>query len=748
MANELSPVEEHFYEALDKPAGAERSAYLDQACADAPELRARVDALLAAHSAASQGFLPLPEVTRTPTPLEPIREAPGRMIGPYKLLQQIGEGGFGVVFMAEQEAPVRRRVALKIIKLGMDTRQFIARFEAERQALALMDHPNVARVFDAGATESGRPYFVMELVNGVAITEYCDKHSLSIEQRLALFTQVCFAVHHAHQKGLIHRDIKPGNVLVATVDDKPLVKVIDFGVAKATQGQLTEKTLFTQFRQMVGTPQYMSPEQAEATPDVDTRSDVYSLAVLLYELLTGATPLDERSLRSRAYAEIQRIIREVDPPAPSTRVSTMESLASVAARRALEPRRLQQRLHGELDWIVMKALEKERARRYDSAAALASDIQNHLASLPVSAGAPSRIHLCRKFVRRNRRSVAVAAAVLATLLAGTLGTTIGLIGQSRLRVLAEHERDAKERQREVAQENLAEALFNGGDFARAEAEYRALLQARAVTSPPAAVKRAGWLSFVARSMDGRRRIALRDRADAAFQGWLAGKGIAPTPAPIDPAGPSGQPEPPTLSEIVKAYDTAIGALREAYAPGDTRIADIVLCKAFALRDFDQPAEAEAPYREAMMSYLAVTPPDHIANGEIIVALANNLWRLHRYAEAEPLFEQAIAEYKLGPPHRQWRIGSARLYRAANLAALKRFPEAEADLKEVELRFSGSASGYQECAQAYVDLYKAWDQADPGRGHDEQARVWEKKVLPSLVTFLRATTQPIDRWPGN
>jgi serine/threonine protein kinase len=746
MPSERKDPEECFHEALSKAEGAERSAYLDVACAGSPELRARVEALLAAHSAAEESFLPLPTTDRVWGSQDPIPEAPGGVVGPYKLLQQIGEGGFGVVFMAEQSVPVHRRVALKIIKHGMDTRQFIARFEAERQALAMMDHPNVARVFDAGATESGRPYFVMELVNGIPITEYCDRHVLGIERRLRLFTQVCYAVHHAHQKGLIHRDIKPGNVLVATVDDRPVVKVIDFGVAKATQGQLTEKTLFTLFRQLVGTPQYMSPEQADATPDIDTRADVYSLAVLLYQLLTGATPLDERALRSRAHGEIQRMIREVDPPPPSTRLSTLESIASVAACRAIEPRRLRMRLHGELDWIVMKAMEKDRAKRYDSAAAFAADIENHLASLPVRAGAPSRLLQLRKFVRRNRRPAALITAAVMTLAAGFVGTTIGLIGQSRLREQAERERDETQAQRRQAQANLAEALFNGGEFARAEAEFRALLRPPEHGPAATAEQEANWLGYIARSIDEQRRGMLRARADAAFLAWLESKGVAPTAAGGSVSPAMNGDEPPALEVVEQAYDAAIAALRRVYSPGDTRIADIVLRKAYALRDFGRPAEAEPLYREAMMSYLALTPPDHIANGEIIVALANDLWRLHRHQEAAALYDQAIAEYKLGPRDRQWRIGSARLYRAENLVALGRFSEAESDLGEVEQRFSGTGDGYQECAQGYAELYRAWDAAEPGRGHDEKARAWEMKILPNLSTFKKAITQPIERWP--
>ena len=346
-------------------------------------------------------------------------EGPGTVIGPYKILQLIGEGGFGSVFMAQQDRPVQRKVALKIIKLGMDTRQVVARFEQERQALAMMDHPNIARVLDAGATLAGRPFFVMELVKGEPITEYCDKNSLEITDRLKLFAQVCNAVQHAHTKGIIHRDIKPSNVLVSAQDGKPLAKVIDFGIAKATAARLTEKTLFTEHRSLIGTPEYMSPEQAEGSMDIDTRTDVYALGVLLYELLTGATPFDGEKLRSAAYGEMQRIIREVDPPNPSTRLSqNTATIGNVAAHRHTEPRKLGSIIRGELDWIVMKALDKDRTRRYETANGLALDIQRYLTGEPVVAAPPSASYRIRKFVTRHRGAVAAGVAIAASLVLG------------------------------------------------------------------------------------------------------------------------------------------------------------------------------------------------------------------------------------------------------------------------------------------------------------------------------------------
>jgi serine/threonine protein kinase/tetratricopeptide (TPR) repeat protein len=413
----------------------ERAAYLAQACGNDQDLRGRVERLLRNLDRAGN-FLTQAEGAPSDqvAGLSLTSERPGDRIGRYKLLERIGEGGCGVVYMAQQEEPVRRRVALKIIKLGMDTRSVIARFEAERQALALMDHPNIAKVHDAGATETGRPYFVMELVRGVKITEYCDEKNLSTVQRLDLFVKVCQAVQHAHQKGIIHRDIKPTNTLVTVNDGVAVPKIIDFGIAKATTDQrLTDKTVFTAFEQFIGTPAYMSPEQAELTSvDIDTRSDIYSLGVLLYELLTGKTPFDSKELLQAGLDEMRRTIRDKEPPTPSTRVSTMhgDELTTTAKRRGLEPPKLINQLRGDLDWIVMKCLEKDRARRYETANGLAMDIQRHLTNEPVLASPPSAFYRLQKLVRRNQVLYAAAGAVLLALVLG-LGLSTFLFMKER-----------------------------------------------------------------------------------------------------------------------------------------------------------------------------------------------------------------------------------------------------------------------------------------------------------------------------
>ncbi len=441
----LRPAE--IFEKLSNLSGRELEAELLRLCGDNGELLKDVRSLLAAHENAG-GFLN-PSLGEPAGIAETLMhssaiEQPGATIGVYKLLEQIGEGGFGTVYMAQQVAPIRRRVALKIIKPGMDTKQVIARFESERQALAVMDHPHIARVIDAGSTSTGRPYFVMELVRGEPITKFCDQRGLAVRERLALFQDVCQAVEHAHQKGIIHRDIKPSNVLVTIGDDKPIVKVIDFGIAKATTGPLTDKTLFTEFRQLLGTPLYMSPEQAEQSGvDVDTRTDIYSLGVLLYEMLTGRTPIDPKRLSTAAWLEVQRMIVEEEPSKPSVLVSSFEAdVAHRSSLRTMDKTHLSSMLRGELDWIVLKAIDKDRSRRYPTASQLAADIGRYLNDEPVEARPPSRMYLFRKFARRNRGVLIASTAVFATLVLGIVAT--GLTAKTALELKAQAE--ARERQ--------------------------------------------------------------------------------------------------------------------------------------------------------------------------------------------------------------------------------------------------------------------------------------------------------------
>jgi serine/threonine protein kinase/Tfp pilus assembly protein PilF len=533
-------------------------------------------------------------------------------IGPYRILEKIGEGGFGLVYLADQTEPVRRRVAIKILKLGMDSRRVVARFEAEQQALALMDHPNVARVYDAGVTDRGRPYFVMEHVPGEKITRHCDRNRLGVNQRLALFLSVCAAVQHAHQKGIIHRDIKPSNILVTFRDQQPIPKVIDFGVAKALTQRLTDKTLYTELGKFIGTPEYMSPEQAEKSPeDVDTRSDVYSLGVLLYELLTGSLPFESKSLRQGGVAEIQRILREEEPPRPSTRLVTQgDDATTTAHRRHTDSRTLRLELRGDLDWIVMKAIEKDRARRYDTAVGLAMDIRRHMRHEPVLARPPSFAYRLKKFVRRNRVAVTGAGLVAATLVLGLAVATVGFLQASR------------ERNRAVGAEEVARR-----EAARATAVSNFLHEMLASADPA-----------IARGRELTVRDVLdqaADRLDESFDGQPDVR------ASLQRTVGSAYLALGNYDVAEAQVDKALAACREALGDDHPTTLRVRSTLASVHRSRGLLGQAEDEYRSILTAQQAVVGEDHT---DTLDTMNNLAWTLNgrgKLAEAEELFRRVV-----------------------------------------------------------------------------------------------------------
>jgi serine/threonine protein kinase/tetratricopeptide (TPR) repeat protein len=613
-----------FIEALEQESPAERAAFLDRTCAGNPALRQRIERLLQRHEQAD-GFLECPALGRLPAE-ELIREGAGTEIGPYTLLEQIGEGGFGIVFRAEQYQPLRRTVALKVLKPGMDSRRIIARFQAERQVLALMEHPNIARVLDAGLTENGRPWFVMELVPGIPITNYCDLHELTILERLELFVSVCQAVQHAHQKGIIHRDLKPGNVLVTHQDGAAVVKVIDFGIAKAVGQSPTDQSLDTGSVQMLGTPLYMSPEQASgACLDVDTRSDIYSLGVVLYELLTGTTPFGRERLELVGYDELRRIIREEEPPRPSTRITTLRQAATISAQRQGDARGLGRLFRGELDQVVMKAIEKDREQRYDTAGALGADVRRYLSGEPVQACPQSAWYRLRKWVHRRRTVVTAAAAVL----------LMGVATWAVSTVLILRQRDEARAQRELAQEQRA----------RAERQREEALRAVSEMYTDVAEQ---WLGRDPHLHEAQRRFLLK--ALSYYQVFTA------EPA-TDPA----------LRQQVGIVHWRVGNIQ--YRLGKV-------------------AEAEAAYRQAiaLQGELAAAFPDRPAYRLELAWSLNNLSILltnaGRRTEAEqtahralPLWEQLTADFP-GETRYQDGLGRCRDNLGVVLAAVGRSREAE------------------------------------------------------------------------
>jgi len=608
----------------------QRVAYLQVACGADAQLRERAKALLNAQEAAAT-LLELP--TRPDPPNRTINlsltlsEKPGDTIGNYKLLQQIGEGGCGVVYMAEQSEPVRRRVALKVIKQGMDTRQVIARFEAERQALALMDHPNIAKVLDAGATEAGRPFFVMELVRGVPITEYCDRNNLATAQRLDLFIQVCRAIQHAHQKGIIHRDIKPSNILVTPHDGVPVPKVIDFGIAKATSGQrLTDKTLFTTFEQFIGTPAYMSPEQAEMSSlDIDTRSDIYSLGVLLYELLTGKTPFGQKELLAAGLDEMRRVIREKEPPRPSTRLSTMlqGELTTTAAHRRTDAPKLIHLVRGDLDWIVMKSLEKDRTRRYETANGLALDLERHLGNETILARPTSQFYRFQKLVRRNKLAFGAAGAVVAALIVGMAVSTWQFVEKSRAyqRAVAAEKNSRMEanKSRQIAQ--FLQEMLRGIDPSVAQGFDTKLL--RMILEKT--VERLG------------KELTDQPAVEAELRNTIGEVYRA-------------------LGESKKAeemFRQALAIQTRLFGNEHAEVASSLVNLGVTLMDQDKLAEAEALERQALAMRCKLLGNEHqeVANSLNVLGLV--LWNRGQLTEAETIHRQALAMRRklLGQEHR-------------------------------------------------------------------------------------------------
>jgi serine/threonine protein kinase len=582
------------------------------------------------------------DTIRSPDTWEgPRNEGPGGQIGPYRLLKKLGEGGFGVVFEAEQEEPVKRRVALKVIKLGMDTAEVIVRFEAERQALAMMDHPHIATVLDAGATDSGRPYFVMELVEGQPISEYCDANNLSVAARLELFDQVCTAVQHAHTKGIIHRDLKPNNVLVHTQDGEPFAKVIDFGIAKATSGRLTDKTLLTELHQVMGTPLYMSPEQAEGSSDIDTRTDIYSLGAMLYELLTGTTPVDSASMRSAVFAEVQRLICEVDPPLPSTRLGQSDTtLSGVATHRSMDSRKLTRTVKGDLDWIVMKALEKDRGRRYETANGLAMDLRRYLAHEPVLAAPPSASYRLQKFVRRNKATVAAGSLIAASLMVGI----VAFAWQARIAQMraAELEQVSKFQEAMLAQVNPTDA----GELLSKDVQAR-FDAALAKAGVPAAVRATQTEAFVQQWQ----RVNATDAATNLIDATI----LKPAVSAIDKQFKSQPVIDATLREtiahlyvVMGMYDTARPLQERALAIRRRVLGDehpdtlrSLAGMGRLLQDQGKLDEAERYDREALQKRRRVLGEDH---PDTLLSLANMgvlLDQEGKTSEAEPLFRDAL-----------------------------------------------------------------------------------------------------------
>jgi eukaryotic-like serine/threonine-protein kinase len=707
-----------FEAALQLPAD-QRGAYLDKTCAGDPETRRRVEGLLGAFERAG-GFLKEPAVpgpARTVAVSLPPTEKPGDRIGRYKLLEQIGEGGCGVVYVAEQEAPVHRRVALKVIKLGMDTRQVIARFEAERQALALMDHPNIARILDAGATETGRPYFVMELVRGTKITDYCDQNQLSPRARLDLFTQVCRAIQHAHQKGVIHRDIKPSNILVTLHDGLPVPKVIDFGIAKATQGRLTDQTVYTAFVQFIGTPAYMSPEQAEMSGlDIDTRSDIYSLGVLLYELLTGQTPFDTKELMAAGLDAMRRTIREQEPPRPSTVVERLSKLrverdgASGPQGRSILNSQLKP-LSIDLDWIVMKCLEKDRVRRYETANGLAADIQRHLDNEPVNARPAGRFYRLQKSVRRNKAAFAATAAVALVLVIGVVVSTAQAVRarraereQTRLREIAQ----TKEKKSEQVAQFLQDMLKGVGPsvaLGRDTTMLREILDKTAerigqdLTNQPEVEVELG-LTLAATYHDlalfkSMERVARKTLLVAQAKLGVENESVAASLIALgDALQHMGSIEPEKLEESEKLNREGLAMSRKLFGNENPTVANALTHLGNVIETRGRHAEAETVLGEALAMSRKLFGNEDLKVARLLIDLAIVMASQVRLTEAETLSREALSmQRKLLGEHpdvaKSLYVLANALFGQAKLAeAERRYREALAMLRELHANDRG------------------------------------------------------------